>query len=61
MPSVKNLEKGDIMGISKIVNEEKDKDELCSSSLKEKKGAKGWNCDAVGVRCDFYRERAPSL
>ena len=25
MPSVKNLEKGDIMGISKIVNEEKDK------------------------------------
>ena len=53
MPSVKNLEKWDMMGISKIVNEEKDKDEQCSSSPKEKKGAEGWNHDAVGVRCDF--------
>ena len=37
MSSVKNLEKGDIMGISKIVNEEKDKDEQCSSSPKDQK------------------------
>ena len=37
MPSVKNIEKGDMMGISKIVNEEKDKDEQCSSSPKDQK------------------------
>ena len=37
MQSVKNLEKGDMMGISKIVNEEKDKDEQCSSSPKDQK------------------------
>ena len=37
MPSVKNLEKWDIMGIRKIFNEEKDKDEQCSSSPKDQK------------------------
>ena len=39
MPSVKNLGKWDMMGISKIVNEEKDKNEQCSSSRKDQKWA----------------------
>ena len=42
MPSVKNLEKWDMMGISKIVNEEKDKDEQCSSSPKDQKTGRSW-------------------
>ena len=47
MPSVKNLEKWDMMGISKIVNEEKDKDEQCSSS------PKGQNVQEVAVAAGF--------
>ena len=42
MPSVKNLENGDMMGISKIVNEEKDKNEQCSSSPKDQKRGRSW-------------------
>ena len=47
MLSVKNLEKEDMMGISKIVNEEKDKDEQCLSSPKDQKRAECWRIDAV--------------
>ena len=47
MLSVKNLEKKDMMGISKIINEEKDKDERCLSSLKDQKQAECWRIDAV--------------
>ena len=63
MSSVKNLEKGDMMGISKIVNEEKEKDEQCSSSPKRpKKTSRSWEKDAVGWNFDFLeRERAHSL
>ena len=42
MSSVKNIGKWDMMGISKIVHEEKDKDEQCSSSPKDQKRAKCW-------------------
>ena len=48
MPSVKNPRKGDMMGISKIVNEEKDKDEQCSSSPKDQKWAEaGKGCSGL--------------
>ena len=47
MSSVKNLEKWDMMGISKIVNEEKDKDEQCSSS------PKGQNVQEAAVAAGF--------
>ena len=47
MLSVKNLKKWDMMGISKIVNEEKDKDERCLSSPKDQKRAECWRIDAV--------------
>ena len=53
MPSVKNLEKWDMMGISKIVNEEKDKDEQCSSSPKDQKKVQKLENDAVGWNFDF--------
>ena len=39
---VKNLEKWDMMGISKIVIEEKDNDEQCSSSPKDQKMGISW-------------------
>ena len=42
MLSVKNLEKWDMMGIRKIVNEKKDKDEQCSSSPKDQKTGISW-------------------
>ena len=41
------LEKWDIMGITKIVNEEKDKDEQCSSS------PKGQNVQEAAVAAGF--------
>ena len=49
MPSVKNLEKGDMMRINKIVNEEKDKDEQCSSSPKRPKNGQklGKGCSGL--------------
>ena len=50
------------MGISKIVDEEKDKDEQCSSSPKDQKNGQKLKKDAVGWNFDFLeRERAHSL
>ena len=60
MPSVKNLENGDMMGISKIVNEEKDKNDQCSSSPKDQKKGQKLEKDAVGWNFDFL-ERESSL
>ena len=56
MSSVKNLEKWDMMGISKIVNEEKDKDEQCSSSSKNQKLAECWRF-MQWLDILFFRER----
>ena len=47
MSSVKNLEKRDMMRILEIVNEEKTKDEQCSSFSKRPKSVQRRNGDAV--------------
>ena len=57
MSSIKNLEKRDIMGILEIVNEERTKDERCSSSSKRQKQAECWR-DPVSWKLRFLeRER----
>ena len=61
MPSVKNIEKNNIMGILEIVNEERTKDEHCSSYSKTQKRAECWR-DAVGWKLRFLeREGVASL
>ena len=59
VPSVKNPSLEDMMRTSKIVNEEKDKDEQCSSSSfkKETKNVQERGGDAVADFVIFFRER----
>ena len=68
MLSVKNQEKRDIMGINRNVNDNKMKDEQCSSSPFETKNGQRcsgcWICESRERKCDFsldFRSFGPTV